>query len=55
MGHVSAAHAPQVETTEPPVLSPGAGVVVGAVFMGLYLTLLLYLFVANAGTVPAAH
>ncbi|HEY9899564.1 MAG TPA: hypothetical protein V6D00_10320 [Pantanalinema sp.] len=53
MAHVSAA--PKVESPEPAVLSPTAGVVVGAVFMGLYLTLLVYLFVANAGTVPVAH
>ncbi|MBO9540684.1 hypothetical protein J7643_08845 [bacterium] len=55
MGHASAAHAPQVESTEPPVLSAGAGVVIGAVFMALYLTLLVYLFAASAGSVPAAH
>ncbi|MNL49344.1 hypothetical protein D3C87_1722700 [compost metagenome] len=53
MGHASAA--PKVEATEPAVLSPTAGVVVGAVFMGLYLTLLVYLFVSNAATVPVAH
>lgn len=55
MGHASAAHAPQVESTEPPVLSPEAGVVVGAIFMGLYVTLLVYLFIANSGSVSAAH